>query len=178
MQFFDFILIFKSAFVSNTRMASTVLLYHQNGITFTRNQNMHTNMYTMRTTQRPTSTETPIAYAEHKIRTDVVLGSPSANCSGVGICRVMAQGENTETKCPRVATWVSVTKEGKIRFEFEKDSMEGRYMRRHFRWLLFQVFEPCLVPYNLLRSTKIEQRTIRPGIYQVWDSGERLIVEF
>ncbi len=135
-------------------------------------------MYTMRTTTSTTTARPQIAHSVHKIRTDVVLGSPSANCSGVGICRVMAQGENADVKCPRVATWVSVTEEGKMRFEFEKDSMEGRFMRRHFRWLLFQVFEPYLVPYHLLKSSKIEQRTIQPGIYQVWEIGERLIVEF
>lgn len=135
-------------------------------------------MHTMRTTPSTTTARPQRAYSGHKIRTDVVLGSPSSNCSGVGICRVMAYGENPDMKCPRVAAWVSVTEEGKMRFEFEKASMEGRYMRRHFRWLLFQVFEPCLIPFSLLRSTTIEQRTIRPGIYQVWEVGERLIVEF
>ncbi|MEQ1746398.1 MAG: hypothetical protein ABMA02_13295 [Saprospiraceae bacterium] len=132
----------------------------------------------MRTTYGTTSPQSQPTYTEHKVRTDVVLGSPSANCSGVGICRVMAQGEMAEIHCPKVATWVSLTKEGKMRFEFEKNSMDGRYMRRHFRWMLFQVFEPCLVPYSLMKSAKIQQRTIRPGIYQVWESEERLIVEF
>ncbi|MBK9337939.1 MAG: hypothetical protein IPM98_15900 [Lewinellaceae bacterium] len=139
---------------------------------------MQVNMYTMRTTPSTTTATPQRAHSTHKIRTDVVLGSPSANCGGVGICRVMASGENLDVKCPRVATWVSVTEEGKMRFEFEKASMEGRYMRRHFRWLLFQVFEPYLVPHSLLRSQKIEQRTIRPGIYQVWEVDDRLIVEF
>ncbi|MFN0014487.1 MAG: hypothetical protein ACKVU2_08055 [Saprospiraceae bacterium] len=132
----------------------------------------------MRTTYQTTSPQPQPTYSENKIRTDVVLGSPSANCSGVGICRVLAQGEMAGITCPKVATSISLTKEGKMRFEFEKSSMEGRYMRRHFRWLLFQVFEPCLVPYSLLKSAKIEQRTIRPGIYQVWESEECLIVEF
>ncbi len=135
-------------------------------------------MYTMRTTPGTTTAIPQRTYSGHKIRTDVVLGSPSSNCSGVGICRVMAQGENQDLKCPRVAAWMSITEEGRLRMEFEKDSMESRYMKRHFRWLLFQVFEPYLVPYTLLRSTKLEQRTIHPGIYQVWEVGDRLIVEF
>ena len=136
-------------------------------------------MYNMRTTPSTTTARPQRAYSAHKIRTDVVLGSPSANCSGVGICRVMARGAELDTvKCPRVSAMVGVTKEGKMRFEFEKASMEGRYMRRHFRWLLFQVFEPYTVPYTLLRSMKMDQRTIQPGIYQVWEVGERLIVEF
>lgn len=90
----------------------------------------------------------------------------------------MARGESPDVTCPKVPALLSMTPEGKLRFEFDKNSMEGRYMRRHFRWLLFQVFEPYMIPYNLLRLMKIEQRTIKPGIYQVWEAGDRLVVEF
>lgn len=132
----------------------------------------------MRTTQNTTSTRLHRVHSEQKVRADVVLGSPSANCGGVGICRVMAQGERTGISCPVTAAWISRTTEGKLRFEFDKSTMERRYMRRHFSWLLFQVFEPYTVPYSLLRYEKLAQRTIQPGIYQVFEAGNRLVVEF
>ena len=113
-----------------------------------------------------------------KVRADVVLGSPSANCGGVGICRVMALGEGAGIACPKVAAWISITDEGKLRMEFQKSSMEGRFMRRHFRWMLFQVFEAYLIPHHILGGVKLNQRTIRPGIYQVWEVDDTLIVDF
>ncbi len=132
----------------------------------------------MRTTHTTSSNSLHAARSGHKMHAEVVLGSPSANCGGVGICRVMAYGENQAISCTRTEAWLSVTKEGKLRFEFQKSSMETRYMKRHFRWMLFQVLEPYLVPYRILRSFKIAQRTIHPGIYQVWEVEDRLIVDF
>ena len=132
----------------------------------------------MRTTQTAPSLQIHRTLNEQKVRTEVVLGSPSANCGGVGICRVMAYGEGVGVTCPKVTAWLSLTEEGKLRFEFQKASMEGRFMRRHFRWMLFQVFETCVIPYRLLGNLKIEQRTIHPGIYQVWDVEDSLIVDF
>ena len=136
----------------------------------------------MLATMRSTYTTPPVqrfpVLNEQKVRTDVVLGSPSANCGGVGICRVMARGEGADVTCPKTDAWLSLTEEGRLRFEFQKSSMEGRFLRRHFRWMLFQVLEPYVVPYRLLGGLKIEQRTIQPGIYQVWEVGDALIVDF
>ena len=133
-------------------------------------------------TMRSTYTTPPVQrypiLSEHKVRAEVVLGSPSANCGGVGICRVMAYGEGVGVTCPKTEAWLSLTEEGRLRFEFQKSSMEGRFMRRHFRWMLFQVFETYVVPFRLLGGLKIEQRTIQPGIYQVWEVGDSLIVDF
>lgn len=132
----------------------------------------------MRTTYTTPSVSLPQSKLGNKIRAEVVLGSPSANCGGVGICRVMALGENANISCPRLPVLLSLTEEGKLRLEFQKSSMEGRFLRRHFRWSLFQVFEPYLIPYSVMGHTKLEQRTIRPGIYQVWEVGDTLMVDF
>ncbi len=136
------------------------------------------NTYNMRTTQNTPFAQGHRAVGEQKIRAEVVLGSPSANCGGVGICRVMASGEGQHISCPKVTTLISTNTEGRLRFEFQKSSMEGRFQRRHFRWQLFQVFETYTVPYSVVGGLKIEQRTIHPGIYQVWEVGESLIVDF
>lgn len=132
----------------------------------------------MGTTYTAPSISLPESRTGHKIHADVVLGSPSANCAGVGICRVMAVGEGASLKCPKIPALLSVTEEGKLRMEFQKGVMDNRFMRRHFRWLLFQVFEPYLIPYHVLGHTKLKQRTIHPGIYQVWDVEGALIVDF
>ncbi|MCS6929761.1 MAG: hypothetical protein NZM43_09715 [Saprospiraceae bacterium] len=116
-----------------------------------------------------------------RVRTDVILGSPSADCSGVGICRVMAHGEGERLKvaCPYISAWLSVTQEGKLRFEFDKLALDGTILERHFSEMLFRVFEPYVIPYYLLSDKKkVAERTIWPGIYPVWDKGTYLVVEF
>ncbi len=115
-----------------------------------------------------------------RIRTEVILGSPSANCSGVGICRVMAYGEGAapEKKCPSVTAWLSVTETSRLRLEFEKATLSREALRQHFQWYLFQVMEPYVISYRLLRGLTIAQRTIRPGVYLVWATHTHLIVEF
>lgn len=135
-------------------------------------------MHNMRTTYTTPTVNVHPNWSEQKVRGEVVLGSPSANCGGVGICRVMAAGQDANIRCPKVQAFISLTEEGKLRFEFQKSSMEGRYMRRHFRWLLFQVFETYVVPHPVTKGLKIAQRTIKPGIYQVWDVEGSLIVDF
>lgn len=115
-----------------------------------------------------------------RIRTDVILGSPSANCHGVGICRVLAHREEEPSSysCPRVNSWLSVTETGRLRFEFEKNSLDKDTLERHFKWKVFQVTEAYVIPYSLLRHLRIAERTIKPGVYPVWDTGHHLVVYF
>lgn len=54
----------------------------------------------MRTTITTPSIQRHRTLSEQKVRAEVVLGSPSANCGGVGICRVMAYGEGVGVICP------------------------------------------------------------------------------
>lgn len=134
----------------------------------------------MRTTSDVKQPRCSAPKALQRVRTDVILGSPSANCSGVGICRVMAHREGTHSDliCPYVRAWLSRADTGKLRFEFDKASLSKAILEEHFTWMLFQVLEPYVVPYRLLPGLKIAERTIRPGVYQVWDAEEHLIVEF
>ncbi|MDW8230579.1 MAG: hypothetical protein RMJ33_12150 [Saprospiraceae bacterium] len=134
----------------------------------------------MRTTSEVGQQRRSTPKALQRIRTDVILGSPSANCSGVGICRVMAyrDGGHPHVPCPYLRAWLSVTNVGRLRFEFEKTSLSAAIVEEHFPWMLFQVLEPYIVPYRLLPGLKIAERTIRPGVYQVWDSGSYFLVEF
>lgn len=112
------------------------------------------------------------------IRAEVVLGSPSSGCNGVGICRVMAQGYGLDCPCPKTAAKLSVTEEGKLRFSFQKSSMSADYLRRHFGWLLFQVTEPCRLPLRITAALQTERRRIEPGVYQVWETNDAMVVDF
>lgn len=134
----------------------------------------------MKTTSEVKQARRSAPKALQRMRTDVILGSPSANCSGVGICRVMAhrEGGYPDLPCPWVRAWLSQTGMGKLRLEFDKASLSKAILEEHFAWGLFQVLEPYVVPYQLLPGLKIAERTIQPGVYQVWDTGGHLMVEF
>lgn len=134
----------------------------------------------MRTTSEMKQARRSVSKPLQRVRTDVILGSPSANCSGVGICRVMAhrEGGHPDLSCPCVKAWLSRTDTGKLRLEFDKAVLNKVILEEHFAWRLFQVLEPYVVPYRLLPGLKIAERTIQPGVYQVWDTGEHFMVEF
>ena len=113
-----------------------------------------------------------------RIKSEVILGSPGMDCQGVGVCRVMAYGEPFEGKCPVITAWMSVTAERKLRFSFWKSTIERRTMKRHFGWLLFQVYELYELPAELTRPLTKEPVKVYPGIYPVWETSRFLIVDF
>jgi hypothetical protein len=114
------------------------------------------------------------------VKSDIVFGTPSASCAGVGICKVLASGSENPCGCPRVSALMSMDAEGNLRIRFAKHTMENRFMKRHFRWLLFQVMEAYELPAELLQKIQNnrERRWIQPGIYSVWETKEWLIVDF
>ena len=116
--------------------------------------------------------------AGRSIRAQVVLGSPAAGCSDVGVCRVIPADVELGLKCPLVLAWISRTEENKIRFSFLAESIPAKAMHKHFSWGLFQVIEPFALPDFLCRSLKAPKCNIEPGIYQVLAKGDRIIVDF
>ena len=118
--------------------------------------------------------------AIRSIKSQVVLGTPSAGCQGVGICRVIASGMNQNFKCPTVNAQISATAFGRLRIKFSKTAMDRRFMKRHFGWRLFQVMEPYRIPDTLINKFDLvdDCHVIEPGIYSVWETREWLIVDF
>jgi len=113
-----------------------------------------------------------------RIKSEIILGSPGMDCQGVGVCRVMAYGEQFDGKCPVVTSWMSMTEQNKLRCSFWKSTMDKRLMKRHFGWLLFQVFELYELPVEVTRPLTSEPVRVYPGIYPVWESPRFLIVDF
>lgn len=115
---------------------------------------------------------------QKKVKTEIMFGNPSTSCQGVGICKVMSYGQHTVQKCPKVTAWISVTQEGRLRFSFLKSTMDKPLIRKHFRWLLFQVCEPYILSERIAHKLGLTDAMVRPGIYTVWESHRYLIVDF
>lgn len=113
-----------------------------------------------------------------RIKTEIILGSPGMNCQGVGICKVMAYGEIFTCKCPAATAWISLTDQNKCRFSFWKSTLDARSIKRHFGYMLFQVYEMYELPTELTSTLSPESLHIYPGIYPVWETPRFLIVDF
>ncbi len=125
--------------------------------------------------QQPPQTELD----KNVIRAQVILGCPSTGCEGVGICRVIGAKQPINIKCPVVIAFISTTEQGKIRFSFLKTSMAPRYLRKHFRWLLFQVGEVHPLSRSITRRLQMPANySIDPGIYPVWETPEFMVVDY
>lgn len=114
------------------------------------------------------------------VRSDIILGSPGAGCTGLGVCKMMITTPfNIRYKCPAVSAWLSLTANRRLRVSFVKNSMDLRVQRRHFRWCLFQVLEAFVIPDDIACCLPgLLDRTIQPGIYTVWETVEHLVVDF
>ena len=115
---------------------------------------------------------------QKRIKAEMILGSPGSGCQGVGICRVMAFKEQNTCKCKTVTAWISETESGSISISFWKSSMDHRFVKRHFGWMLFQVFEAYQLPEIFTMALDRESAIIKPGIYAVWESPQFLTVDF
>lgn len=71
-----------------------------------------------------------------------------------------------------------MTAERKLRLAFWKSTIDRRLMKRHFGWLLFQVYEMYELPVELSLALSPEPIKIFPGIYPVWETPRFLIVDF
>ena len=116
--------------------------------------------------------------AGKSLRSQVVLGSPSAGCQDVGVCRVIPADLQVSVSCPVAIAWLSQTETGKIRFSFLKSSIPENLMHKHFGWGLFQVIECFGLPEFICRGLKVGKCTIDPGIYPVFVRQDRIIVDF
>lgn len=118
--------------------------------------------------------------ARTKLKLEIVFGSLSASCKGSGICKVVPFGIQTEDwKCPHASAWVYITTEARLRIEFIKHSMFQQYIRRYFRWHLFQVQEAFEMPLFVEKRLKVSEKIIvRPGVYSVKETAQKLIVDF
>jgi hypothetical protein len=129
--------------------------------------------------------QTPAIYTSNAIQkadricSDVVLGSPSSNCNGVGICRVMVAGDRTPSmSCPSISTWLSKNAQGRLQMNFPKQYLDRACLNRHFAWYLFTVAEPYRLSPRLCSALGITDPWIKPGIYRVFESEETLAVCF
>ncbi|MGA1582861.1 MAG: hypothetical protein ACO4CH_06395 [Saprospiraceae bacterium] len=116
-----------------------------------------------------------------EVKGEVIFGSLSKNCRGVGICKVDVHGEGTTNckKCPcRATAIIEVRSPDIVRFTFFTESLNTFLYNRYFRHDEFPVPEGFVFNSQLLKVLQIDEFVIKPGVYPVKNSGQTASVEF
>ncbi|NUQ22657.1 MAG: hypothetical protein HUU34_01805 [Saprospiraceae bacterium] len=115
---------------------------------------------------------------EFVLRTDVVLGSPSAKCRGVGICRVVVAPRQYSGECPLVHAIIGLNANKRARFYFLKATISESIWKQHFQSGLFTVLEVFRLPHRLEKRLGLSSAFIHPGEYVIKTTPQYLMVDF
>ncbi len=106
-----------------------------------------------------------------EVALDVVFGSPSKQCDGVGICMLVESIylPKLATKCPHFTGFFRFDSEsGKMYARFPGTLLASQMHFRHFTLGLFKVTEPYKVPVRICRMLGLESNyKIDTGVYPV-----------
>jgi len=115
-----------------------------------------------------------------EVELSIVFGTPSKNCEGIGICRMLDAKymAGIVIKCPHVPGFLSLEAErGVLSIRFPKKFLTSQMVARHFCKRLFKVTESYRVPAHISRAFGIKKSIqISEGAYQVQETADDLIV--
>jgi hypothetical protein len=117
-----------------------------------------------------------------EIVTEIVFGTPSKNCEGVGICRMLGPNYigDRQILCPHAPAYLGLdVVRNVMTVRFPKIHITRQMVARHFYKRLFKVTESYRVPARFTRAFGIRQMlTIHEGIYAVKETREDWILVF
>ena len=102
------------------------------------------------------------------LRCDVILGAPSKNCLGSGICRIVTAGAASDS-CGclhHLPAYCLKWNYGQLKITFNLQSVEPALVRRHFNRVFVQE-EAVLLPKDLCLALGLVNRWIPAGKYQL-----------
>ena len=114
------------------------------------------------------------------IRCDIVFGMPSQDCRGTGICKLTSDldqppGRNKECR-QTVAFAAKPAEAGKISLLFFRELLCVDLFRRQFRNGIFDMPEPCALPFPLAEQLGLAGKKLLPGNYTIAADGNCLKV--
>jgi len=114
---------------------------------------------------RPTS-NTHSTTSHRWLRCDVILGAPSKNCLGSGICRIVTAGAASDScGCRhRLPVYCLKWSRQQLQMAFNLQSAEPALIRRHFGKSFLQE-ESVQIPKDLCQLLGLAKQWILPGAY-------------
>lgn len=112
---------------------------------------------------------------------EVMFGSPSSNCSGNGICKIVARSNQIleRTSCSHAKALFAPTDDGEgASIIFRREWLCANLMRRHFRHGVLEMPEPCPIPRAFVASLGLRIRELPAGLHLIEDYGTHFRIIF
>lgn len=115
-----------------------------------------------------------------EVAAEIVFGTPSRNCDGVGLCRMLAPVllRGREIRCPHATAYCALDVERNVfTLRFPKSFLSHQMVARHFYKRLFNVTESYRVPGHIIHALGLQQVVIiQEGVYMVKETQDDWIV--
>jgi hypothetical protein len=110
---------------------------------------------------------------------NLILGTPSLNCSGHGICRIFPQRVHwiaNAISCPvTLARFMRNTNNGNLYLLFDRSVLTNQIIEKHFSTPFFQMEEPFRLPKFVQEHFGLPKASsILPGTYLIERNTECL----
>lgn len=114
-----------------------------------------------------------------EIKMDVVFGSPSKHCAGLGICMIFHHDPmlKHKIKCPGFIAFLSSTPDRRLRFRFPKAGNADEQLAARFVNNYFLVEERFYIPRALAQAWRLPSVWAAPGLYPVLETTQEWLVQ-
>ena len=115
---------------------------------------------------------------------EVMFGSPSSNCSGNGICKIVAQNNRPaatfmRSSCSHAKALFCSSDDGNEAYMvFQRGWLCSNLMRRHFRHGVLEMREPCPIPPTMASALGLRIRELPAGLHLIEDHGTHFHIHF
>lgn len=115
---------------------------------------------------------------------EVMFGSPSSNCGGNGICKIVAKNHHPlptleRTSCSHARAFFAARADGDgASLLFRREWLCSTLMRRHFRYGILQMPEPCAIPPGIVTALGLKFSKLPAGAHLIEDYGTHYRINF
>ncbi|MBV6439327.1 MAG: hypothetical protein DYG98_17695 [Haliscomenobacteraceae bacterium CHB4] len=115
---------------------------------------------------------------------EVMFGSPSSNCGGNGICKIVAKNDHPfavlrRSSCSHARAFFAASDNGKgAALLFRREWLCANLMRRHFRHGILEMPEPCPIPAGIATTLGLKIKALPAGLHLMEDCGAFIRINF
>lgn len=108
------------------------------------------------------------------IRCEIIFGSPSMDCRGTGICKIISTEERSghAGACASFPAYIAAQRDGnRLLIFFSKQQLSDAAFSRHFPENTLSMNEACPVPEFIQTGLETDISSISAGKYQLQSDG-------
>jgi hypothetical protein len=119
-----------------------------------------------------------------QLQCEVMFGSPSSNCGGNGICKIVAKSIHPlsvfkRASCSHAKALFTTQGDGKdASLIFRRDWLCSNLMRQHLRHGILEMPEPCPIPPGIVTTLGLKVSELPAGLHLIEDYGTHIKINF